>query len=115
MPPGPAARDLVPPGADPGLAPARVVRSDGDGRAGASAERRSGPRGDGVTSQHHDAFEAAHSVRPTDLVALVTFDGEIYENQAVPREHLVRPSAAPRPLGAAIEQWLGLGRQTWID
>ena len=63
----------------------------------------------------HDAFEAAHSVRPLDLVALVTFDGEIYENQAVSREHLVQPTAAPRPLGAAIEQWLGLGRQTWID
>ena len=66
-------------------------------------------------SERHDAFEAAHSVRPLDLVALVTFDGEIYENQAVSREHLVQPTAAPRPLGAAIEQWLGLGRQTWID
>jgi hypothetical protein len=57
----------------------------------------------------------AHTVRPTDLVALVTFDGEVFANQAVTREHLVRPSQAPHPIGAAIEQWLGLGRQTWVE
>lgn len=53
--------------------------------------------------------------RPTDLVALVTFDGEVRENLAVTREHLGQPSAAPRPLSAAIEQWLHLGRRTWIS
>ncbi|MEZ4501861.1 MAG: hypothetical protein R3C39_04510 [Dehalococcoidia bacterium] len=57
----------------------------------------------------------AHAVRPTDLVALVTFDGEVFANQAVTREHLVRPKQAPHPIGAAIEQWLGLGRQTWVE
>ncbi len=57
----------------------------------------------------------AHGVRPTDLVALVTFDDEVYENHAFSRERLARPGEAPRPLGAAIEQWLGLGRRTWID
>jgi len=57
----------------------------------------------------------AHAVRPTDLVALVTFDGEVFANQAVTREHLVRPNQTPRPIGAAIEQWLGLGRRTWVE
>jgi hypothetical protein len=56
-----------------------------------------------------------HSARPTDLVALVTFDDEVYVNQAVVRERIAHPSDAPKPIGAAIEQWLGLGRQTWID
>jgi len=58
---------------------------------------------------------SAHAPRPTDLVALVTFDGEVYENQAVTRDRLARPATAPRPLNAAIERWLGRGRQTWID
>ena len=57
----------------------------------------------------------AHAPRPTDLVALVTFDGEVYENQAVTRERLAHPASTPHPLGAAIEQWLGRGRRTWID
>ncbi len=63
----------------------------------------------------HEHAPDAHGVRPTDLVALVTFDDEVYENHAFSRERLARPGEAPRPLGAAIEQWLGLGRRTWID
>lgn len=53
--------------------------------------------------------------RPTDLVALVTFDEEVRENQAVTRDHLGAPNDTPRPLAAAIEQWLHLGRRTWIN
>ncbi len=53
--------------------------------------------------------------RPTDLVALVTFDEEVRENQAVTRDHLGAPNDTPRPLAAAIEQWLHLGRRTWIS
>ena len=56
-----------------------------------------------------------HAPRPTDLVALVSFDGEVYENQAVTREGLGKPSATPHPLAAAIQQWLGRGRHVWID
>jgi hypothetical protein len=52
--------------------------------------------------------------RPLDLVALVTFDGEVRENQAVTRDHLGHPHAAPKPLSAAIEQWLHLGHRTWV-
>ncbi|MSQ42070.1 MAG: hypothetical protein EXR65_03420 [Dehalococcoidia bacterium] len=59
--------------------------------------------------------DSARAPRPTDLVALVTFDGEVHENQAVTRERLGRPTAAPHPLNAAIEQWLGGRQYTWID
>lgn len=57
----------------------------------------------------------ARAPRPTDLVALVTFDGEVRANQAVTRERLGKAPGAPRPLSAAIEQWLHLGRQTWVS
>lgn len=62
-----------------------------------------------------DAQPDAHDVRPTDLPALVTFDEDVYENHAYTRERLARPEETPGPLAAAIEDWLGLGRRTWID
>ncbi|MFN8639790.1 MAG: hypothetical protein U0360_10135 [Dehalococcoidia bacterium] len=66
-----------------------------------------------MTIEEHD--RDAHGVRPTDLVALVAFDDDVFENHAFTRERLARPDDVPRPLGAAIEHWLGLGRRTWID
>jgi hypothetical protein len=57
----------------------------------------------------------AHEPRATDLVALVTFDEEVRENLAVTREHLGHEQPPPRPLSAAIEQWLHLGRHTWVS
>lgn len=57
----------------------------------------------------------AHPPRPIDLVALVAFDDAVCENQAVTRERLARPAAAPHALGAAIEQWLVRRRHMWID
>lgn len=56
-----------------------------------------------------------HAPRPTDLVALMSFDGEVFENQAVTREALGKPSAPPHALAAAIQQWIGRGRRVWID
>ncbi|RLT36345.1 MAG: hypothetical protein DWI58_18945 [Chloroflexi bacterium] len=53
--------------------------------------------------------------RPTDLVALVTFDEEVRENLAVTRERLQLAKSAPTPLAAAIAQWLHLGRRTWVS
>lgn len=53
--------------------------------------------------------------RPTDLVALVTFDEDVRENLAVTRERLAHGNTAPTPLAAAIEQWLHLGRRTWVS
>lgn len=55
-----------------------------------------------------------HAPRPGDLVALVSFDGDVYANQAVTRDRLGRPATAPHPLAAAIERWLGR-RPMWID
>jgi hypothetical protein len=55
-----------------------------------------------------------HAPRPGDLVALVSFDGDVYANQAVTRDRMGRPALAPHALGAAIEQWLGR-RPVWID
>ena len=57
----------------------------------------------------------ARAPRPTDLVALVTFEGEVRENLAVTRERLAEPAAASKPLSAAIEQWLHLGRRMWVS
>jgi hypothetical protein len=53
--------------------------------------------------------------RPKELVALVSFDGELRENQAVTLERLVHPQPQPRPLSAAVEHWLGLRRLTWFE
>ena len=53
--------------------------------------------------------------RPTDLVALVTFDEEVRENLAITRDHLGVSNEAPRPIAAALEQWLHLGRRMWIS
>jgi hypothetical protein len=56
-----------------------------------------------------------HTPRPADLVALVSFDGEVFENQAVTRERLGKPHPAPHPLAATMQHWLGIGRRVWID
>lgn len=54
-----------------------------------------------------------HAPRASDLVALVSFDGKVYENQAVTRDRLTRPAAPPHALTAAISQWLSR-RHTWV-
>lgn len=58
----------------------------------------------------------SHAARPTDLVALVTFDDQVRQNQAVTVESLADPSQhKTRPLNAALAQWLHLGRRMWIN
>ena len=59
----------------------------------------------------------ARTVRPTDLVALVSFDGRVYPNEAKTRDRLGRDESAPHPLESAIEQWFSFatGRHTWIS
>jgi hypothetical protein len=59
----------------------------------------------------------ARTVRPTDLVALVSFDGRIYPNEAKTRDRLGREQSSPSPLESALEQWFSFatGRQTWIS
>lgn len=62
---------------------------------------------------------SVHTVRPTDLAALVAYNGRVYPNEAVTRER-IGPSAAgaaPHPLETALEQWFSFatGRHTWIS
>jgi len=59
---------------------------------------------------------SVRSVRPTDLVALVAYDGKVYPNEAVTRDRAGK-DASPHPLETAIEQWFSFatGRHTWIS
>ncbi|HLZ69663.1 MAG TPA: hypothetical protein VKV26_07095 [Dehalococcoidia bacterium] len=58
----------------------------------------------------------ARPVRPTDLVALVSFDGRVYANEAHTWDRLGRRAGA-RLLENAFEQWFSFatGRHTWIS
>lgn len=58
----------------------------------------------------------ARPVRPTDLVALVSFDGRVYANEAHTWDRLGRREGA-RLLENALEQWFSFatGRHTWIS
>lgn len=56
-----------------------------------------------------------HAPRPTDLIALVSFDGELVANEAVTRDRLGRPTQSPHALAATIQHWLRRGRRMWID
>src|SRR5438874_4424162 len=59
----------------------------------------------------------ARPVRPTDLVALVSFDGRVYPNEAHTWDRLGRQPEGPRLLENALEQWLSFatGRHPWIS
>ena len=59
----------------------------------------------------------ARAVRPTDLVALVSFDGRVYPNEAKTRERIGKTDTAPHPLERALEQWFSFatGCRTWIS
>ncbi len=59
---------------------------------------------------------SARTVRPTDLVALVSYDGRVYPNAALTRDR-IGTEASPHPLETAIEQWFSFatGRHTWIS
>lgn len=56
-------------------------------------------------------------VRPTDLVALVSFDGRVYPNEARTWDRLGCDPAAAPVLSSAVEQWFSFatGRHTWIS
>ena len=58
----------------------------------------------------------ARTVLPTDLVALVSYDGQVYANQAMTLDR-VGTQDSPSPIEAALEQWFSFatGRHTWIS
>ncbi len=53
---------------------------------------------------------------PTDLVALFSFDGRVYPNEAKPFDRLGMDERA-RPLEEALEQWFSFatGKQTYVN
>lgn len=59
----------------------------------------------------------ARTVLPTDLVALVSYDGRVYPNEAQTRDRIGSRKSAPHPLESALEQWFSFatGRHTWIS
>lgn len=59
---------------------------------------------------------SVRTVRPTDLVALVAYDGRVYPNESVTRDRVGTETSA-HPLEAALEQWFSFatGRHTWIS
>lgn len=60
--------------------------------------------------------QTARTVLPTDLVALVSYDGKVYANQAMTRDR-IGTQESPHPLETALEQWLSFatGRHTCVS
>jgi hypothetical protein len=62
-------------------------------------------------------MSTTRTVRPTDVVALVSFDGKIYPNEARTWERLGSEPEPPSVIGSAVEQWFSFatGRHTWVS
>jgi hypothetical protein len=62
-------------------------------------------------------MSTTRSVRPTDLVALVTLDGRVYPNEARTWDQLGCPRGRRRILDSALVPWISFatGRQSWIS
>lgn len=54
---------------------------------------------------------------PTDIVALVSFDGRVYPNEAKPLDRLGLGDDKPHALETALEQWFSFatGKHTWVS
>jgi hypothetical protein len=61
-------------------------------------------------------MSSARRPLPTDIVALVSFDGQVYPNEAKPLERLGLEDRT-RPLENALEQWFSFatGKHTWVS
>lgn len=59
---------------------------------------------------------SARTPLPTDLVALVSFDGRVYPNEAHPLDRVGLEERAS-PLESALEQWFSFatGKHTWVS
>jgi hypothetical protein len=62
-------------------------------------------------------MSTTRTVRPTDVVALVSFDGNVYPNEARTWDRLGSEPESPSVLGSAVEQWFSFatGRHTWVS
>lgn len=62
-------------------------------------------------------MSTTRSVRPTDLVALVSLDGRVYPNEARTWERLGCTPEGPSLLESALPPWFSFatGRHTWIS
>lgn len=58
----------------------------------------------------------ARTVLPTDLVALVSYDGRVYANEAMTRDR-IGTQDSPHPIETAFEQWFSFatGRHTCVS
>ena len=58
-----------------------------------------------------------HAGRPTDLVALVAYDGRVYPNEAMTWDRVGAHTSSPHLLETALEQWFSFatGRHAWIS
>lgn len=61
-------------------------------------------------------MSSARRPLPTDLVALVSFDGRVHPNEAKPLDRLGLDERA-HPLEGALEQWFSFatGKHTWVS
>jgi hypothetical protein len=59
---------------------------------------------------------SARTPLPTDIVALVSFDGRVYPNEAKPLDHL-GSGERTHPLESALEQWFSFatGKHAWVS
>ena len=57
------------------------------------------------------------TVLPTDLLALVSYDGRVFPNEAKPRERIGAEAPKTFPIETAFEQWFSFatGRHAWIS
>ncbi|HXH20820.1 MAG TPA: hypothetical protein VNN10_02235 [Dehalococcoidia bacterium] len=60
---------------------------------------------------------SARAVLPIDLLALVSYNGKVYPNEARPRELLGAVDPTPNPIETAFEQWFSFAtrRNAWIS
>lgn len=60
---------------------------------------------------------SARGVRPTDLLALVSFDGRVFRDEAITWDRLCRAHEPPSAFESALEGMLSFatGRHTWIS
>ena len=62
-------------------------------------------------------MRSARAVLPIDLLALVSYNGRVYPNEARPRELVGAVDPSPNPIETAFDQWFSFAtrRNAWIS